>query len=63
MKVRKRYKSNIIKRDGNIAISKHDYFGLDDNETIVKEDVTLMDEIIDQTKANEVSDDVRNIIN
>jgi len=33
--LKKRYKSNIIKRDGNIAISKHDYFGLDDNERMV----------------------------
>ena len=29
--LKKRYKNNVITRDGNIAISKHDYFGLDDN--------------------------------
>ena len=49
--------------DFDTELAKEILFGLDDNETIVKEDVTLMDEIIDQTQANEVSDDVRNIIN
>ena len=50
-------------KDSDSELAREILFGLDENETVIKEDVTLIDEIINQTQANEVSKDIRNIIN